>query len=52
MKIYFRDIIAAAVLAGCGFLLYKGIDNFVTAIVTCIIGYYFSKRVYEEKKDL
>ena len=47
-KIHPRDFIAIGVLAGCGFLLYKGIDSFVTAITTCIIGYYFSKRVYEE----
>jgi len=43
-----RDIIALIVLIGCGLLLYKGIDSFVTAITTLIIGYYFSKRVYEE----
>ena len=47
--IYPRDFIAIFVLVGCGFLLYKGIDSFVTAITTLIIGYYFSKRVYEEK---
>ena len=50
-KIYIRDIIALVVLVGCGFLLYKGIDSFVTAIATCIIGYYFSKRVYEESNQ-
>ena len=43
-----RDIIAVIVLvAGFG-LLYAGKDSFVTAIITLIIGYYFSKRVYEE----
>jgi len=47
-KIYPRDIIAVICLAGCGFLLYKGVDSFVTAAATLIIGYYFSKRVYEE----
>ena len=47
-KIYPRDIIAVIVLIGCGFLLYKGIDSFVTAAATLIIGYYFSKRIYEE----
>ena len=51
MKWQVRDIIAVAVLAGCGFLLYKGVDSFVTAITTCIIGYYFSKRVYEDKNN-
>lgn len=49
MKIFFKDLMACVILAGCGFLLYKGIDSYVTAITTLIIGYYFSKRVYEEK---
>ena len=50
MKIQFRDIIAVLLLAGGGFLIYKGIDSFVTGIMAGIIGYYFSKRVYEERK--
>lgn len=49
MPIYPRDIIAVLVLAGCFYLLYLGIDSFVAATATAIIGYYFSKRVYEEK---
>lgn len=48
--IHARDIIAVVVLAFCFFLLYQGVDSFVTAITTLIIGYYFSKRVYEEKQ--
>ncbi len=48
MKIHMRDIIAIIALLGCGFLLYKGMDGYVAAIATAIIGYYFSKRVYEE----
>jgi len=47
--IYPRDVIAALSLVACFFLIYKGIDSFVTAITAVIIGYYFSKRVYEEK---
>ena len=47
-KIYMRDIIALVALLGCGFLLYKGMDGYVAATATLIIGYYFSKRVYEE----
>ena len=43
-----KDIIAFVVLAGCFWLLSRGIDSFVAAITTAIIGYYFSKRVYEE----
>jgi len=49
MKIQARDIIAVLVLGGCFYLLSKGIDSFVSAITTAIIGYYFSKRVFEEK---
>jgi hypothetical protein len=49
--IYPRDIIALVVLLGCGFLIYCGKDGIITAISTLIIGYYFSKRVYEEKQE-
>lgn len=47
-KIYPRDIIALVALLGCGFLLSKGMDGYVAAAATLILGYYFSKRVYEE----
>ena len=47
MKFEARDIVALFVLAGAFWLLSKGIDSFVAAITTAIIGYYFSKRVYE-----
>ena len=45
-----KDLVAIIVLIACFILLYNGVDSFVTAITTAIIGYYFSKRVYEEKK--
>lgn len=48
-KIMPRDIVAVLVLIGCFYLLLMGIDSFVAAVTTAIIGYYFSKRVYEEK---
>jgi hypothetical protein len=48
-KIYPRDIIAIIVLMFCFTLLAMGKDSFVSATTTLIIGYYFSKRVYEEK---
>ena len=47
-KIYSRDIIAGIVLLGSFWLLSKGVDSYFTGLVTMIIGYYFSKRVYEE----
>lgn len=46
--IHARDIIAALALIGAFVLLAMGVDTFVAAITTAIIGYYFSKRVYEE----
>ena len=47
--IYPRDLIAAIVLIGSFILLGFGVDSYFTGLVTLIIGYYFSKRVYEEK---
>jgi len=47
--IYARDIIAAGCLAGGFVLIARGVDSFVTATMTLILGYYFSKRVFEEK---
>ena len=49
--IHARDIIAGLVLIGCFILIGLGIDSFVTGITALIIGYYFSKRVYEEKNE-
>jgi len=49
-KIMPRDIIAIIVLIGCFILLAMGIDSFIAAVTTAVIGYYFSKRVYEEKE--
>ena len=43
-----RDIIAVLVLIGSFWLLSKGVDSYFTGLVSVIIGYYFSKRVYEE----
>ena len=48
MKIYSRDIIAIILLLGGFFLIFKGFDGFITAMMALVIGYYFSKRVYEE----
>lgn len=48
MKIHPRDIIALFVLAGCFYLKIKGLDGVVSVTMAAIIGYYFSKRVYEE----
>lgn len=52
MKIFPRDIIALVSLIACFILIYKGINGVVSAITVAIIGYYFSKRVYEENNGI
>jgi len=55
MKVQTRDIIAVLVLFALFFLKYKGFDGMVDASIALVIGYYFSKRVFEEeqrKKDV
>ena len=47
-KIQARDVVAVVALLCCFYLLSLGIDSFVAAITTAIIGYYFSKRAFEE----
>ena len=49
MTIYARDIIAVLVLLllfGCKIAGYNGM---IDAMIALVIGYYFSKRVFEEK---
>ena len=48
-KIYPRDIIAVIVIISGFIALAAGADGFITAILTFVIGYYFSKRLYEER---
>lgn len=47
-KIYPRDIIAVIVLILCFAGKYLGINGKLDILMALIIGYYFSKRVYEE----
>ena len=44
-----KDVIALLVLAGCFVLIGLGVDSFVSATITLIIGYYFAKR--QEMED-
>lgn len=44
-----RDIIAALVLLGAFYLKSLGADGTVSMVIAAIVGYYFSKRVFEEK---
>ena len=48
-KIQARDILAAICLIGGLILISLGIDSTVSVVIAAIVGYYFSKRVYEEK---
>ena len=48
MKIYFRDVIACGVLAVIFYLIATGHNGWLQGIAAVIIGYYFSKRVFEE----
>ena len=52
MKIQARDVIALVSLVACFILIYKGINGIVSTVTVAIIGYYFSKRVYEEKNSV
>ena len=48
-----RDVIALFVLAGCGFLLWKGIDSFVATTAAVVVTYYFVRRneLHPERKE-
>lgn len=47
-KIHARDWIALIILGGAFYLKLKGLDGTLNTIIALIVGYYFSKRVYEE----
>jgi hypothetical protein len=48
-KIQPRDVVAVICLIAIFILLSLGFDGWLQGIGAVIIGYYFSKRVYEEK---
>ena len=47
-KIYMRDVVALVALGGAFALKYFGADGVLDTIIALIVGYYFSKRVFEE----
>lgn len=49
MIIYFRDIVALICLIAIFTLIGLGKNGWLQGVGAVIIGYYFSKRVYEEK---
>ena len=49
--IHARDIIAALVILGIFVLIGLGHNGWLQGIGAVIIGYYFSKRVYEENHE-
>jgi len=48
-KVQPRDVIALLILTAIFILIGLGKDGWLQGIGAVIIGYYFSKRVYEEK---
>lgn len=48
-NIYWRDMVAVLVLCMCFYLILQGYNGFIQGIMAVIVGYYFSKRVFEEK---
>jgi len=50
MKIQFRDIIASLILCGLFYCKVRGMNGTIDSAIALIIGYYFSKRVFEEKQ--
>ena len=48
-KIYMRDVIALVALLGAFGLKLLGVDTVLDGIIGLIVGYYFSKRVFEEE---
>ena len=48
MKVYPRDVIAVLVLVLLFTSKILGFNGTVDAMIALVIGYYFSKRVYEE----
>ena len=48
-RIYMRDVIAIVVLALLFWCKLAGKDGMIDAMIALVIGYYFSKRVFEER---
>ena len=49
MIIHARDVIALTVLMTLFYCKLKGMNGTIDTAIALIIGYYFSKRVFEEK---
>lgn len=50
IKIYMRDIIAVLIITFLFSCKLRGMNGTVDAMLALVIGYYFSKRVYEERQ--
>ena len=50
-KLYPRDIIAALVIALLFACKLAGMNGLIDASIALVVGYYFSKRVYEETNN-
>ncbi len=48
MRILVRDMIAMGILVALFVCKLLGMDGVIDSMIALVIGYYFSKRVYEE----
>ena len=48
-KVKPKDLIGAAALGYCLYLIGQGINHIVSGIAIMVVTYYFSKRLYEEQ---
>lgn len=51
MRILFKDIIAVVIIILLFVCKIIGMDGMIDTSIALIIGYYFSKRLYEEKQN-
>jgi len=51
MKLYMRDINAMIIIIALFICKFIGMNGLIDTAIALVIGYYFSKRVYEEKKN-
>lgn len=51
IKIQYKDILATIILIFLFISKFMGMDGLIDAMIALVIGYYFSKRVYEEKNN-
>ena len=48
-RVYMRDVVAVVILIMAFVAYCFGINSWLQGIIALVVGYYFSKRVYEER---